>query len=101
MSEGETDLHGGLAVRLLEVCVVNIYRHCELTRFATSSGRGERTSGKRVDAHQVVILGLHWCHGSSIENPYNEGSRDEMGCGLRYKGVVVKWFATFSSQLVT
>lgn len=34
MSEGKTDLHGGLAVRLLEICVVNIYGHSELTRFA-------------------------------------------------------------------
>ena len=32
--ESETDLHGGLAVRLLEICVINIWLHTELTRMA-------------------------------------------------------------------
>jgi hypothetical protein len=30
----KTDLHGGLAVRLLEICVINIWLHTELTRIA-------------------------------------------------------------------
>jgi hypothetical protein len=31
--KGKTDLHGGSAVRLLEICLVNIYRYAELRRF--------------------------------------------------------------------
>ena len=70
--ESETDLHGGLAVRLLEICVINIRLHTELTRIASCKVRVcHRIEGARViqrtGAHQVVILGLYWCHGSSKE----------------------------------
>ena len=62
MQGDRTDLHGSLAVRLLEVSVVYIYRYTKLPLFKKSDFVIEEA---REIANQVVILCLNRGHGRS------------------------------------
>lgn len=66
--ESETDLHGGLAVRLLEICVINIWLHTELTRVArvqgenlsSDRGRASHSEDRRSPSRNTRSLLVPW-----------------------------------------